>query len=168
MPRHRLICSPSHEEVQHHRFSRLFELADSARSALLPQRVLPPEAKDRAAAPDRGRDAMTVAEEGSKPVIRNDVSRLNVAPFDSEVINYCIGALRSHGCVIAISSDRYTVFFPQGTIQEQGFPILIQQARAGEKSLKSLVEMGIEKGSLTRDIANAQPIQQAQDGAIET
>ncbi len=50
----------------------------------------------------------------------------------------------------------------------QGFPILIHRASPGEKSLKSLVEMRIEKASLTRDIANPQPIQQAQDGAIET
>lgn len=61
-------------------------------------------------------------EEGSKPVIRSEVERLNVMPFDSEVVDYCIGALRSYGCVIAISSDRYTVFFPQGTIQEEILP----------------------------------------------
>src|SRR2546421_565078 len=43
----------SHGEAQRHRIRLLFSLADSARSALLPQRVLLREAKDRAAAPDR-------------------------------------------------------------------------------------------------------------------
>jgi hypothetical protein len=60
--------------------------------------------------------------EGNKPAIRSEVERLNVIPFDSEVVDYCIGALRLHGCVIAISSDRYTVFLPQGTIQEEILP----------------------------------------------
>ena len=83
-------------------------------------------------------------EEGSGPVIRSEVERLNVLPFDSEVVDYCIGALRSHGCVISISSDRYIVFFPQGTFQEEILP------RTLDMRYKLLFPDGFEIESIVR------------------
>jgi hypothetical protein len=49
----------------------------------------------------------------------------------------------------------------------QGFPILINRTATGKQQSKGLIEMSIEGAHLSRHIANAEPVHQAHDGAIE-
>lgn len=49
----------------------------------------------------------------------------------------------------------------------RGFPLLINRTPASEQKSKSLLVMGIKGAHLPSDIANAGPIHQAQNGAIE-
>ena len=54
-----------------------------------------------------------------------------------------------------------------GSSVEQGFPILIDGTRASEHKSERLLRMSIKEAHLPRDIANANPVHETQDRAIE-
>lgn len=89
-------------------------------------------------------ERMSDVEEQNSQKLRNEITRLSAALFDGEVVDYCIGALRSHGCVISVASDRYDIFFPQGTVQEEIFP------RTLDMRYKILFPDGFEIQSVVR------------------
>jgi hypothetical protein len=50
------------------------------------------------------------------------ITRLAVALFNREIAAYCIGALRTHDCIVSISPESYDVFFPDGATQKELLP----------------------------------------------
>lgn len=50
------------------------------------------------------------------------ITRLAVAHFNPEIEGYCIGVLRTRGCVLSVSADRYDIFFPDGSTQQEMLP----------------------------------------------
>ena len=63
--------------------------------------------------------------------------------------------------------SRWGAVYQSGYIWRQGFPILIHGTRASEHKSERLLRMSIKVAHLPRDIANANPIHETQDRAIE-